>query len=94
MVATAIYSLSMVLWKETAFPLCRAMERRGKRNVVSLVSSVIVVIGPTPANLDRMSSLAISCHVPVLFFSRLRSEVGHTMDVLSPFILYVLSHSD
>jgi len=90
MVATAIYSLSMVLWKETAFPLCRAMERRGKRNVVSLVSSS----GDTPANLDRMSSLAISCHVPVLFFSRLRSEVGHTMDVLSPFILYVLSHSD
>jgi len=34
----------MVLWKETAFPLCRAMERRWKRNVVSQVSSVIVVI--------------------------------------------------
>jgi len=28
MVATAIYSVTMVLWKETAFPLCRAMERR------------------------------------------------------------------
>ena len=25
MVATAIYSVTMVLWKETAFPLCRAM---------------------------------------------------------------------
>jgi len=24
--ATATYSVSMVLWKETAFPLCRAME--------------------------------------------------------------------
>ena len=35
MVATAIYSVTMVLWKETAFPLCRAMERRWKRNVVS-----------------------------------------------------------
>ena len=34
----------MVLWKETAFPLCKAMERRWKRNVVSRVSSVIVVI--------------------------------------------------
>ena len=44
MVATAIYSVTMVLWKETAFPLCRAMERRWKRNVVSRVSSVIVVI--------------------------------------------------
>jgi len=44
MVATAIYSVTMVLWKETAFPLCRGMERHWKRNVVSLVSSVIVVI--------------------------------------------------
>ena len=42
MVATAIYSVTMVLRKETAFPLCRAMERRWKRNVVSRVSSVIV----------------------------------------------------
>jgi len=44
MVATAIYAVTMVLWKETAFPLCRAMERRWKRNVVCRVSSVIVVI--------------------------------------------------
>jgi len=44
MVATAINSVTMVLWKETAFPLCRAMERRRKRNVVSWVSFVIVVI--------------------------------------------------
>ena len=26
----------MVLWKETAFPLCRAMEKRWKRNIVYL----------------------------------------------------------
>jgi len=44
MVAAAIYSVTMVLWKETAFPLCRAMEGHWKRNVVSWVSSVIVVI--------------------------------------------------
>jgi len=44
MVATAIYSVTMVLWRESAFPLCRGMERRWKRNVVSRVSSVIVVI--------------------------------------------------
>jgi len=31
--ATVIYSVTMVLWKETAFPLWRAMERRWKRNV-------------------------------------------------------------
>jgi len=30
MVATAIYSVTMVLWKETAFPLYRAMEKRWK----------------------------------------------------------------
>ena len=44
MVATAIYFATMVLWKETAFPLCRAMERSWKRNVVSWVSSLMVVI--------------------------------------------------
>ena len=33
MVATAIYSVTMVSWKDTAFTLCRAMERRWKRNV-------------------------------------------------------------
>ena len=40
----AIYSVTMVLWKETAFPLCRAMERRWKRNVVSRVSSISIII--------------------------------------------------
>ena len=42
MAATAIYSVTMVLWEETAFPLCRAIEKRWNRNVVSRVSSVIV----------------------------------------------------
>ena len=64
MVATAIYSVTMVLWKETAFPLCRAMERRWKRNVVSRLSSVIVVIRlPIPC----VSSVAIWCHMYQLF---------------------------
>jgi len=49
MVATAIYSVTMVLWKETAFLLCRAMERRWKRNVVSL--GVFRESGDMPANL-------------------------------------------
>ena len=44
MVAMAVYPVTMVLWKETALPLCRAMERHWRRNVVSPVSSVIVVI--------------------------------------------------
>jgi len=44
MVATAIYCVTMVLWKETVFPLCRAIEKRWNGNAVSRVSSVIVVI--------------------------------------------------
>jgi len=44
MVATSICSVTIVFWKETASPLWRAVERRWKRNVVSRVSSVIVVI--------------------------------------------------
>ena len=40
MVATAIYSVTMVLCKETAFPLCRAMERRWERNDVSWVYQI------------------------------------------------------
>jgi len=57
MVATAIYSVTMVFWKETAFPLCRAMEKRWKRNVVSQMSSVIVVIR---LPISCVSSMAIS----------------------------------
>jgi len=34
----------MVLLKETAFPLCTAMERRWKRNVVIII---IIIIEPT-----------------------------------------------
>jgi len=63
MVATAIYFVTMVLWKETAFPLCRAMERRWKRNAVSRVSSVIVVIR---LPISCVTSMAISCHVPAV----------------------------
>jgi len=44
MVAVAIYSVTMVLWKETTFPLSRAVERRWKMNSVSRVSSGMVVI--------------------------------------------------
>ena len=65
MVATAIYSVTMVLWKEIAVPLCRAMERRWKRNVVSQVSSVIVVIR---LPISCVSSMAISCHVPYYYY--------------------------
>jgi len=36
--------VTMVLWKETVFPLCRAIEKRWNGNAVSRVSSVIVVI--------------------------------------------------
>ena len=61
MVAMAIYT--MVLWKETAFPLWRAVVRCWKRNVVSQVSSVIVVIR---LPVSCVSPMAISCHVPAV----------------------------
>ena len=61
MVVSAIYSVTMVLWKETTFPLCRAMERRRKRNVVSLMSSVIVLMS---VPISCVSSMAISYHPP------------------------------
>jgi len=49
MVAMAIYSVTMVLWKETVFPLCRATERRWKMNFVP--PGVFSDSGDTPANL-------------------------------------------
>ena len=63
MVATAIYSVTVVLWKETAFPLCSAMEKLWKMNVVSWMSSLIVVIR---LPVSCVSSMAISCHVPCI----------------------------
>jgi len=38
----ALDSVIMVFWKETAFPLLRAMCRRWNKNVVSLMSSFLV----------------------------------------------------
>jgi len=67
MVATAFYSVTMVLGKETAFPLCRAMEKRWKRNVVSRVSSVIVVIR---LPISCVSSMAISLHYITYYYTR------------------------
>ena len=52
----------MVLWKETAFPLCIAMERHWKRNVVSRVSSGVVIRLP----ISCVSLMAISCQVPAV----------------------------
>jgi len=47
MVATAIYSVTMVLWKETAFLLCRTIEKRWNRNVA--VTIIIITIFSPPA---------------------------------------------
>ena len=58
----AIYSVTMVLWKETAFPL-QSHGKGWKRNVVSLVSSVIVVIR---LQISRVSSMDNSCHAPAV----------------------------
>jgi len=63
MVAMAVYSLTMVLWNETTFPLRRALERCWNRNFVSLMSSLVVVICPP---ISCVSLVAISCHVPAV----------------------------
>jgi len=49
MVATAIYSVTMVLWKETAFPLCRAiiMGSRGGRQKLILEIIALMVNHPS-----------------------------------------------
>jgi len=63
MAATASYSVTIVLLKETAFPLWRAMDKRWKRNVVSLVSSVMTVMR---LPISCVSSTAMWCHVPAV----------------------------
>ena len=40
MVATAIYSVTMVLWKETEFPLCRAMESIGIIIIINIMMTM------------------------------------------------------
>ena len=59
MVATAIYFVTMVLWKDIVFPPCRAVERHWKRNV-SRVSSVIVVIR-LPISLCELNGHLMPC---------------------------------
>jgi len=50
MIATAIYSITMVLWKETAFPLCREMESGTynyfKSNVLLLFLFLFIILTP------------------------------------------------
>ena len=57
MVATAIYSVTMVLRKGTAFPLCGAMERRWKREKECYYSSVFTCIGALGTPAERGPSL-------------------------------------
>ena len=57
------HSVTIVWWNEIAFPLWRAMNRRWKRNVVSLMSSVIVVMRLT---ISCVSSMAMLCRVPAV----------------------------
>ena len=91
MVAMAIYSVNM--WKETAFPLLRTMERCWKRNVVSRVSYVIVVIR---LPISCVSSMANSCHVPaVCMTNRLKMCVLANLEylsILSCAVLWAAAH--
>jgi len=46
MVATAIYSVTFVLWKETAFPLCRATKGVGKGMLSDTAALVLLLLFP------------------------------------------------
>ena len=59
MVAKAIYSVTMVLWKETTFPLCRQNHEKASGKECCL-PGVFRDSGDTPANLLCVSSMA-SC---------------------------------
>jgi len=50
MVAKAIYSVTMVLWKETTFPLCRQNDEKALKKECCL-PGVFRDSGDTPANL-------------------------------------------
>ena len=77
MVAMVVYSVMMLaavslaeiliscrsVVERNRIPLCGAMERRWKRNVVCRVSSVVVVIC---LPISCVSSMDISCHVPAV----------------------------
>jgi len=63
MAATTFHSVIIVFWKETAFPRWRAMDRRWKRNSVSLMSSVTTVMC---LPISCVTSMAVSCHAPAI----------------------------
>ena len=54
------YSVFIMFRKETAFPRCRAMDRRWNRKTVSLVSWVMTVVR---LPISWTSSMAMSSHV-------------------------------
>jgi len=58
MVAMVSHLVTTVLWKETTFPRWRAMDKRLKRNVVSMVSSVMAVMR---LPISCVNSMAMLC---------------------------------
>ena len=72
MVAMALHSVTVMFWKETAFPFWRAMDRRWNRNAVYLLFSVIVVIR---LPISRISSMAMSWNTGCLSGNRVENRV-------------------
>jgi len=50
----------IVFWKETTFPLWRAMDRCWSRNVIFMLSSVTAEMR---LPVSWVNSMAVSCHV-------------------------------
>ena len=74
--------MTIVLWKETACPLWRAMDRHSNRNVIMLVSSVMAVMR---LPISCASSVAMSCHVPAVSLRQMgrRSDCWPILEKLS-----------
>ena len=75
MVATAIYSVTMVLWKETAFPLCRAME---KQTIIFIIIIIRPTQRPTPPLAGRRVGIDQSAEILCTVGTSAEVNVGTT----------------
>ena len=82
MAATVAHSVIIVFWKETAFPCWRAMDRRWKRNVVSLESSVITVVRRPISNLLLLLLLLLFQKPETIYQKYQKSDVQDTSRML------------
>ena len=80
MVATAIYSVTMVLWKETAFALCRLQSHGKALEQECCLPGVFCDSGDTPANLlCELSGHLVPCIIIIYIFNLLTQRSLHSV---------------